>query len=159
MIIREPNTHMHVPCIHKLARKSYMVHVTWKYSCWNYLIQLFLIFTLISFDSFSFLCFPLFNVRVLQEYSKCERVRVNRERSKLKLIKRISKRILSSLLLLRSPFSTISSIFPSISLSCKHVTFHLPFLLFSFIFISKIPINVFFLFRAFDNHFPIPLKP
>ena len=42
----EPNTHMHIPCMPKLARKSYMQPITYNYSRWSYLIQ----------PSLSFLC-------------------------------------------------------------------------------------------------------
>ena len=87
MTKREPNTHMHVPCFHKVVRKLHMQPVTRKYSCSNYLSQLFLVCPLLSFASFSFLRFCFSNIRMLQECSKWVRVWENRERSNLKLKK------------------------------------------------------------------------
>jgi len=57
MIEREPNTHMHVPCIHKPSWKSCMQPITCKYSYWSCLIWILHICPLLSL---SFFCLPLF---------------------------------------------------------------------------------------------------
>ena len=58
MTRKEPITQIHVPCIHKPARKSHMQPTTGKSSCWSFLIQPSLLVLSFPCPSFAFL-FPM----------------------------------------------------------------------------------------------------
>ena len=80
-----------------------------------------------------------------------------RERIERELQAKIDKRVVNwsseAFLFLRLIFFSISFIFPSILLTCNHVTFHLPFLLFYFIFINKMLNSVSFPFQSLCQFF------
>jgi len=129
MTKNEPNKQMHVPCIHIPARKLDMHPITCKIFLPKLLIQPSSCFPYLSFVLFflPFLSFS-FLVQVLAFFTL------------LNLLGRWENNVycfFDAFLSLMSPFSSFSLIFPIISLARKFVSLHLPFLLFSFIFIIK----------------------
>ena len=114
--------HQHAnPCMSKPARKSHMHYVTCKYSCWSYLILLFISWYLLSFLSLFLLFLPFSKARVLKEnfVAKSGRERIMGELQNwidqnLTLTKTtLTKPTLTliSLLSIRPLFSSISIIF------------------------------------------------
>lgn len=136
MTTRKPNICMHVPCIHKPTRKSHVQPITWNSSCWSCLIQVCLSCTF----SFLVLRLPFFSCLFDSSSWFSSLPQTN---FKAKLTKNMTKTcelILIKLFITDATIFFIFRYFPPIFLSCKLMTLHIPFILFSFIFINKIPL-------------------
>ena len=145
---------MHMPCMSKLARKSYMQPCTCKKNSLQLLVPL-------SSCDFLLFLFLAPRIKVCHTHQECcnknlslqeyERERENNESSKTKLTKGYQM-ILRSLFMNEASILFIFHYFPP---HMQLVTFHLLFLLISIILINKYAKNSIF---SFPKPQPLPLK-
>ena len=120
------NKPIHIPCIKSQHAKSRMHTVTYKYTTILFRCLMLSKLPLVLHFLF-FACLP-----ALSSLSSLTLSQINSKPSLTKSCAYIVNWFFDALLPLMSHFFSFSFIFPLISLACKSMSLHLPFLLFSF---------------------------
>ena len=155
---------MHIPCMPKIVRKTYMQLGTYNQNPLQLLIPMsscdFMLFLCLFLQISKYATLSKSAPRKLSEYPRVwerererERERENNGKTpKLHWAKAMNWSS-QAFLLMRPLFSSFSVIFLHFPPHMKPVTFHLPFLLISIIFINKCAKNTFCLFNASASAF------